>query len=246
MSGIFIVSLPGLHTILTGRKLPSDKYQEIQAIDLCRALLKTTQTSFGVCASLSSSMNADRGDNPMSILKLSKLRIVPFDSIHLHRASQFLYSNWQLTYADKLPADIVEQRSMEYFIEYLSRKAGICWLGLYGEKMVGLISVSSNNIEELWVDSQYRRRKIASQLQLVALRHFEIKAFQFAQMGCENFNHELHAFLGSCGWKKIACEPVNIIPGKRVLAWVYSTEIIPSISRYKTNSFIGASCESTF
>ena len=179
----------------------------------------------------------------MSIVKFPALRIVPFDPLYLHRASQFLYSNWRLTYADKLPADIVEQRSMRYFIEYLSRKAGICWLALYGEKMVGLISVSSNNIEELWVDSQYRRRKIASQLQLVALQHFKGKAFQFAQMGCENFNHDLHAFLRSCGWMKIACEPVNIIPGKRVLAWVYSIEIIPSISRYKTYSFIGASCE---
>lgn len=161
----------------------------------------------------------------MSVVPLPTLHIKHLDDQHLGQCSRFIYDCWHQTYASDLPIEIVNERTPEYFRAYLETKKETCWLAFFGDKLVGLISVSSNCIEDLWVDRFYQRRKIASRLVQVAIDHFRDKGFHVAQTGCDNLNNKLMYFFKSTGWKNIASEPLYISPGMRIDASVYTLQI---------------------
>jgi GNAT superfamily N-acetyltransferase len=160
-----------------------------------------------------------------NIVAFPGIRIEPFTDANLNACSAFLHKCWHQNYASELPAEIVEQRTLEHFRHYLTPKQGICWVAFSAKRVVGLISVSSNCVEDLWVDDRFQHRKLGSRLLDIALHHFRQKGFQSAQVGCESFNHNMVTFFTAKGWHQIGSEPVNITAALPVEALVFSTRL---------------------
>ena len=142
----------------------------------------------------------------MSVAEFPQLRIEPLTDSNQRAACEFLHSNWLDNYQDRLPADIVDERTLDYFQRYLAHKQGLAWLACLGERVVGLVTVASNCIDELWVAKKYQRRKIGSRLVDTAVGHFKQKGFSSAQVGFESFNQSAGAFFLSREWKNIGSD----------------------------------------
>ena len=161
----------------------------------------------------------------MNVVDFPQLQLAPLTGDNLAAASEFLFDSWHGYYDAMLPRSIVEERTPAYFDKYLGGKKDIAWLAMLGQRIVGVVTVSANCIEELWVDEKYQRRRIGSALVDTAIRHFRQKGFTTAQAGFERFNASAQGFFSSMDWREIGAEYVQLEPGKRVLALVYSTNV---------------------
>ncbi len=161
----------------------------------------------------------------MSVSAFPQLQIRPLSNSNLKAAGDFLHNNWLVNYRDQLPADIVNERTPEYFHRYLANKLGLTWLACLGERVVGLVTVASNCIDELWVEKKYQRRKIGSRLLDTAIEHLKHKGFNNTQVGFESFNHSARKFFQSLDWTIIGSEFINLEPGNKIEALVYSTRL---------------------
>ena len=160
-----------------------------------------------------------------NIVAFPGIHIEPFSDKYVDACSAFLHKSWHQNYTEILPPDIVAERTQQTFRQYLMSKQGLCWAAFAGERVVGLLSVSSNCVEDLWVDEKFKRRNIGSQLLEIALQHFKQKGFQNAQVGCESFNHDLTRFLSAKGWRQIGSQPINVTPDMPVEALVFATAL---------------------
>ncbi|MDJ0832288.1 MAG: GNAT family N-acetyltransferase [Gammaproteobacteria bacterium] len=165
----------------------------------------------------------------MGVFDFPQLQIEPLSEAKIAAACVFLHDNWKRTYQHQLPGDIVDQRTPEYFQRYLLNKQDLAWLACLGERVVGLVTVASNCIEDIWVEQKYQRRKIGSKLHDIAIEHFNQKGFNSAQVGFESFNHAARKFFQSLDWTIIGSDYVSLEPGKRIEALVYSTRLSASV-----------------
>jgi ribosomal protein S18 acetylase RimI-like enzyme len=161
----------------------------------------------------------------MAVIALPRVRIEPLSESTLDQAAVFLLKQWRDTYRDKLPAGIVDARSAGYFRDYLSQRDACCRLAWLDRKLVGLVATRQNCIEDLWVAKRYRGRGIARSLLQAALDDLRARGYQFAQAGCEDFNGAAIAFFNKSGWRHIGGEPVQIAPGMRIEALVFSQRL---------------------
>ena len=161
----------------------------------------------------------------MNVVDFPQLHIEPLTESNLAAASEFLFASWHGYYDAMLPRAIVDERTPAYFTKYLGGKKDLAWLAVLGQRIVAVITVSANCIEELWVDKKYQRRKIGSALVDTAMGHFRRRGYAAVQTGFERFNSSARGFFSSMDWREIGSEYVELEPGKRVLALVYSTNL---------------------
>lgn len=159
------------------------------------------------------------------------LKIVPLDNETMTSACKLLYKNWHRQYDSVLTQVQIQQKSFFHFQEYLENRKNNCWIACYGKRVAGVVAVTSNCIDELVVDTMYRRRKIGEQLVSVALHHFSELGFVSAQAGCESFNEQGQQFLQSLGWQLIASQAVDSHNGQTVDAMVFSIAVQSKMSR---------------
>jgi len=162
------------------------------------------------------------------VIPFPNLRIMPFTAEHLDEATRLIHDAWHETYSDHLPKELVSDRTMDYFRRYLLRHNHSCWLAWQGRHLAGLVAVTANCIEDLWVDRAHRRRQIGTSLMKTAMAHFIDRGFNSAQVGCEGFNQTAIGFFESNGWKMAGSEPVEIKPGSYVDALVYTHSLTPA------------------
>jgi ribosomal protein S18 acetylase RimI-like enzyme len=170
----------------------------------------------------------DAGLFMAQVIPFPNLRISSFKADNLDEAARLMHDAWHETYSDHLPRDLVSDRTMDYFRRYLLRHNHSCWIAWQGKELAGLVAVTANCIEDLWVAKAYRRRRIGTRLMEAAMTHFVDRGFESAQVGCEGFNRTAIGFFESNGWKKAGSEPVEIAPGSHVDALVYTTSVKPA------------------
>ena len=156
------------------------------------------------------------------VVQLPQLKIDRLKPEQVDAAVALLHEVWHATYADHLPAQLVEQRTTDHFKRHLERRTETCWLAWMGPRLVGLSSTAANCVEDVWVSRRYRRRGIATRLIDTACTHLARRGFRAAQAGCEDFNFAASAMLEHLGWRKVGAESVHIAPGIRHEALVYT------------------------
>jgi ribosomal protein S18 acetylase RimI-like enzyme len=156
------------------------------------------------------------------VVQLPQLKIARLKPDQIDAAVAMLHEVWHATYAKRLPAHLVEQRTTEHFKRHLERRAETCWLAWMGPRLVGLSSTTSNCVDDVWVSGRYRRRGIATRLIDAACAHLARHGFRAAQAGCEDFNLAASAMFEHLGWRKVGAESVHIAPGIRHEAIVYT------------------------
>ncbi len=161
----------------------------------------------------------------MNIIQFPELSIKPLQVEDLDHAALFLYQQWQQLYKKHLSENILNQRTSQFFNEYLQRKIGIAWIAWMGKDIAGLLSVSSNCIDDLWVKPSYQRKKIATKLVQKSIEHFHSRGFTSAQAGCENFNTQAIDFFEAMGWKRIGSQALYASGNGQVDALVYSVKL---------------------
>lgn len=161
----------------------------------------------------------------MTVTNFPMVQVQQLHEDHLHAASKLLFDCWHDCYRSVLPTRIVDQRDPAFFQHYLKTKIGVAWSARLGTKTVGVITVSANCIDELWVDGKHRRRGIGTRLVAMALEHFKARGFSNAQVGIENFNQGPLHFFKAKGWANIGSEFITIDTDRHVEALVYSTAL---------------------
>lgn len=162
------------------------------------------------------------------VIPFPNIRISPFKVDHLDAVTILMHDVWHETYSEHLPQELVSDRTMNYFRRYLLRHNSTCWIAWQGRDVVGLVAVTANCIEDLWVGKDYRGRQIGTRLMEAAMAHFIARGFNSAQVGCEGFNQTAIGFFESNGWKMAGSEPVEIKPGSHVDALVYTLSLSPA------------------
>lgn len=133
---------------------------------------------------------------------------------------------WHETYAAQLPADVVAARTEASVQAEIESRLGRAWVARFGDRLVGYCAVSANCVEDLWVATHHRRRRVGSSLLAAALAELCERGYQNAQAGCEDFNTPARAFFENHGWRVIGAEPQSrTASGRVVQALVYSRAI---------------------
>lgn len=158
-----------------------------------------------------------------SVTKLPTRSIHPLEERDLDAAAKLLHRCWHDAYRTQLPPRLLAGRTEDYWRDYLAKRLSRTWLARQGDRPAGLVSVSANCVEDLWVARRYRRRGLGRQLLDTALGDLAGHGFAHAQAGCEDFNQDAVAFFGHLGWEEIGREPLlGLVPGRQVTALVYS------------------------
>lgn len=161
----------------------------------------------------------------MSVITFPNLDIRQLDAASIGQTAEFLHKVWHQTYRTQLPAGLRAQRTLAHFASYLEKRAAQCWVAWMGKRIAGVVTVSSNCVEDLWVARRYRRRGIATRLLETAMGDLGGRGFDFAQAGCEAFNSDAVAFFRAAGWQEIGSEPLYLVPGRPIDALVFSRRL---------------------
>ena len=149
----------------------------------------------------------------------------------LPAAAKLLHRCWHDAYRRHLPPRLLTGRTEDYWVDYLGKRLSRTWLAWIGDRPAGLISVTSNCIDDLWVVRRYRRRGLGRDLLDTALAHLEARGFAHAQAGCEDFNADAVGFFRRLEWTEIGSEPLlGLVPGRQVNALVFSRPVEPRVA----------------
>ena len=162
----------------------------------------------------------------LTVVAFPTLRIVPYRQEYLLSTVELIHSLWHLTYSDVLPEELLDQRTTEYFEGYITSFAKTCWLAFKGQDIAGVLIITSNCIDALWVSEKYQRQKVGTALIDKAFKEIALKGHDSVQVGCESFNVAAVTFFQSLGWRQIASEPLKITPGHEIHALVLGKKFI--------------------
>lgn len=171
------------------------------------------------------------------IVALPKLEIKPLAEEDVRRAAELVHRVWHDSYRAMLPPKLLSQRTVDYWAGYLGKRLDRCWLASVGDRPAGIVSLSSNSVDDLWVAKRYRGRGVGRRLLDTALADLEQRGFESAQAGCEDFNKAAVGFFQHLGWSVIGKEPLlGLVPGRQVTALVFSVRLadwqhLPEASR---------------
>ena len=166
-----------------------------------------------------------------NVLSLPQLSIAPLEASELEEAAGLIHRCWHDTYRRELPAKLLSQRTLDYWLDYLGERRARCWLARVGRRPAGLAGTASNCVEDLWVAQRYRRRGIGRRLLATVTDDLVARGFEYAQVGCEGFNTSAIGFFRHLGWELIGTEPLlGLVPGRQVEAMVFSTPLDPARS----------------
>ena len=125
-----------------------------------------------------------------------------------------------------LPPKLLSQRTVDYWAGYLGKRLDRCWLAVVGNRPAGVVSLSSNSVDDLWIAKRYRGMGVGRRLLGIALADLKQRGFEAAQVGCEDFNDAAVGFFQHLGWSAIGKEPLlGLVPGRQVTALVFSIRL---------------------
>lgn len=153
---------------------------------------------------------------------LSRLRIARLRPDAVDDALESLHGHWRTTCERRLPAHTTEQRITAHFATHFQRRAGKCWLAWMDGKLGGLFATTANRMDDVWIKRRYCRRGISIRLICSAGVELARRGFRPAKSGCEGFNHAASTRPEDLNWKQIGTGLVQIAPGVRHSALVYS------------------------
>jgi GNAT superfamily N-acetyltransferase len=160
-----------------------------------------------------------------NLIDFPTLKIEILKDEQLDQAAAFLHASWHLAYRHVLPQDLRAERTLEYFLHYISARRKTCWLAWMGNRLIGLATSSGNCIEDMWVSERFQRQGVGSRLVQVVLTHLVLQDYRYAQVGCEDFNQVAVGFFTKAGWRQIGAETVQINPNLHFEALVFSIEL---------------------
>lgn len=161
-----------------------------------------------------------------AVVALPKLTVAPLEDTDVEPAAELVHRVWHDTYRAALPPKLLSPRTVAYWSGYLTDRHGRCWVAKVGPRLAGLVSVSSNCVDDLWVARRYRGRGVGRRLLDVALADLTRRGFAAAQAGCEDFNAAAVSFFRHLGWTEIGNEPLlGLVPGRQVEALVFSRRL---------------------
>jgi ribosomal-protein-alanine N-acetyltransferase len=155
------------------------------------------------------------------LLDFPTLSIATPTSDELPAIASLVNSCWHETYDEHLPATLCRERTEAVFNKLLKPRLGAASIARLGNRLVGYADNVSNCIDNLWVDSDYRRRRIGSRLLESQLGKLAGKQLQSAQAGCESFNEAAIGFYNHHGWQVLDETVENIEPGLNIGVIVY-------------------------
>lgn len=161
----------------------------------------------------------------MNIINFPKLEIVSLSETNLQAASIFLFDNWHTCYHKELPSTVTDQRNPDFFRRQLRGKIRTAWLAYLGSRIVGLATVSTNCIDDIWVKPEYQRRRIGKSLLATAIEHIGNRGYSTVQVGLESFNETACHFFQSMGWHYIGSDHIHVENDTWIQALVYSKKI---------------------
>jgi len=161
----------------------------------------------------------------MSVIQFRGNEIKLLQVGQLDDAARLLHSSWHNFYPRHLPAEVTSEKNLDEFERYLDQHSAHTWMALRNQKPVGILCVTSNCIDELWVKPRFRRKGIGSSLVAQALEYMRNRGFTTAQVGLESFNVDGEAFFEGTGWRMIGAESMRLQPGYEFEARVYSTAL---------------------
>jgi len=145
-----------------------------------------------------------------NIIKFPEIKISKISRKSLAASSQFLYDNWHNFYKNHLPGKNITTKTHDHFFDYLDKNKANTFIAIRHKKIIGLVSIFQNCIDELWVDENYRCQKIGKKLVDNALERIVEKKYLSAQVGCEDFNQDAIKFFKKLGWYMIDSETIAL------------------------------------
>ena len=158
----------------------------------------------------------------MSVIQFPTVCIKTMTDIDLPAASELMHESWHACYKHHVSAQTLAKHDVAHFHTYLANKNSPTWLAFFGDKLAGLISLSSNCVDDLWVKPEFQRRKLGTRMLQAASEHLKDQGFISIQTGLESFNQPGQQFFGSMDWKSIGSEDMVLETGQRIQALVLS------------------------
>jgi ribosomal protein S18 acetylase RimI-like enzyme len=161
----------------------------------------------------------------VTVLQFPRVLIQPLKREHIDAAATLMYDNWHAFYTSHLPPGHLSDKALSEFCRYLDGRHDQAWIAQNHEGMVGIVCVSANFIDELWVRPSYRRQGIGSGLLTAALEHLGRRHFDTVYVSTEHFNHEAAAFFTTHGWCKTATQRIRLQPDFEYQSAIFSTSL---------------------
>lgn len=161
-----------------------------------------------------------------NVTQFPKRQIRGLATADLAQAAELLNRCWHDAYRRQLPPRLLSERTLDFWTDYLEKRQGRCWVSWVGPRPAGLVTVSANCVDDLWVLRRFGRRGHGRALLDRALRYIGERGFAYAQAGCEDFNQDAVAFFAHMGWQEIGREPLlGLVPGRQLEALVFSRPV---------------------
>ena len=96
-----------------------------------------------------------------TIAALPRRAIRAMTEDELPAAAKLLHRCWHDAYRRQLPPRLLTGRTEDYWVDYLGKRLSRTWLAWIGDRPAGLVSVTANCVDDLWVARRYRRRGLA-------------------------------------------------------------------------------------
>lgn len=158
----------------------------------------------------------------MSIVQFPTVCIKTISENDLPAASQLMHDCWHACYKNHVSTNALARHNLNFFHNYLNKKSSPAWLAFFGDKLAGLISLSSNCVDDLWVKPEFQRKKLGTLMLQAASEHLKEQGFISIQTGLESFNSPGQNFFKSMDWKTIGSEDLILETGQHVKALVLS------------------------
>ncbi len=160
-----------------------------------------------------------------NVIPMPRLEIRPARTEDLETVTRMVADVWREIYGHYLPAGSTDAGSDTHIADLVGDPGKNGWVAVLGRRIVGYCSITGNCIEQVWVGAAMRRQGIGTELTHRAIDTIRSRGFAFAQMGCEDFNSGIRAFLEAGSWTCIGSESRALANGQRYQAQVYSRSV---------------------
>lgn len=165
-----------------------------------------------------------------TVARFPRVSLRTLEDRDIETAAKLIHRCWHDAYRRHLPPRLLSGRTLDFWSDYLAQRLTRTWFARIGDRPAGIVSASSNCIDDLWVLPRYRKRGLGGQLLAAVLNDMAERGFQHAQVGCEDFNQDTLAFFRHSGWIELGREPLlGLVPGRQIEAVVFSKSLASEI-----------------
>ena len=110
------------------------------------------------------------------------------------------HSGWSDGHLGRVPERLVEARTADSFAERARRRIGDTTVATVGDAVAGFVMVTSDEVEQVYVDADHRGAGIADLLLAEAERQIRAAGHDSAWLAVVAGNHRARAFYERQGW----------------------------------------------